>query len=147
MATDGGSSFDKVLAQVLPGVPRILCVYHISQNIKKNLAVKLGKEQWPVFRKAWSKLVKFNLTESLFEERWLQLLEAFPLAAPYLKTEQYGHRYMWSNVWTRQYTTFGARTTQRCESVNSALKLLIRRNSTLDVVFKAVLAISEKWAV
>ena len=49
MATDNGSCFDAVFKAVLPGVPRILCLHHIGENIKSHLKAKL-KGQWITFR-------------------------------------------------------------------------------------------------
>ena len=145
VATDNGSSFDTALNTVLPGVPRILCLYHIDENLKRKLTNKLGSE-YGVFHKAWSRLVGCTQTEADFELLWAKLMTTYPAASEYLQTWVYPNKELWCHVWTRRYTTFGARTTQRCESVNNVIKYMMERNGTLETLFKTVLSVSERWA-
>ena len=77
---------------------------------------------------------------------WLELEKQYSAGRDYLHKYVYPHREMWCHVWTRRYTTFGARTTQRCESVNSVLKSMLERNSTLDQLVKTIVSISDNWA-
>ena len=145
MATDGGSSFGAVLKAVLPGVPRILCLYHIGENIRRHLFSKLGP-LYDTFYKSWSRLAGSVQTEEEFELDWTELVSTYGAAQDYLTKQLYPDKQLWCHVWTRRYTTFGARTTQRCESVNRVLKYLLEHNSTLETLFSTMLAISERWA-
>ena len=119
--TDGGSSFDAIFQAVLPGVPRMLCTYHIGENVKRHLAKELG-DDYTAFHAHWKRIMDHMRTEDEFESEWRTLLSTNERARPYLTKQLYPDRAMWCSQWTRRYTAFGARTTQRCESVNRVLK-------------------------
>ena len=144
MATDNGSCFDAVFKAVLPGVPRILCLHHIGENIKSHLKAKL-KGQWITFRNNWWRLVLDPADEAAFDLEWDKLVTMYPASRNYLTQYIHPDRRLWCRVWTRRYVTFGALTTQRSESVNSALKHFIKRNSNLETLFKHILAIVQRW--
>jgi hypothetical protein len=144
VATDGAPVYNAVLEAVLPGVPRILCLWHIDENIDDHLRLKLGSS-YAAFHSAWDTVASSTRTEELFEEGWRQMLSDHPTAAEYLSRYVHPNRQRWCHVWTRQYTTFGARTTQRCESVNSVLKRILGRVCSLSQLVDAVVAISRKW--
>lgn len=146
VATDNGSCFDATFRAVLPGVPRILCVHHINENIKSHLMGQLGStDRWTAFKRSWWRLVLDMVDETEFEREWCQLMAAYPESRSYLTQWVYPDRRLWCRVWTRQYVTFGALTTQRSESANSALKRFLKSNATLETLFRTILKIVQSW--
>ena len=129
---------------MLPGVPRILCLYHIGENIKRHLLSKLG-DVYPAFMQAWHKLVHSMRCEDDFERGWYELLDTYEPARDYLSRHVYPQRHHWCRLWTRTYTTFGALTTQRSETVNSVVKYFEEHNSTLQTLFTTILSITQRW--
>ena len=146
MATDHGSFFDATFKAVLPGVPRILCVHHINENIKSHLRGPLSvTNDWTAFKHRWWKLVLDMADESQFDTEWSLLIHEYPASRSYLAQWVYPYRRLWCRVWTRQYCNFGAMTTQRSESTNSALKHFLKSNATLETLFRILLEIVQRW--
>jgi hypothetical protein len=144
VATDGGSSFDSVLQDVLPGVQHILCLFHILENVKRNCKPALGK-RYTDMAKAFSELVENMRYQQQFDQQWQKLLTDYSEVEEYLSGWLYPRRHHWCNLWTKMYTTFGARSTQRSESTNRVIKYFIDRNTTLEHLFKVIMEISEAW--
>jgi hypothetical protein len=146
VATDGGSSFASTLNAVLPGIPRLLCLFHINENIRRHLLTKLtlvGK--WTAFHLAWWNILTEMRSEAEFDVEWSKLMAAFPPAKEYLSRHLHPNRKLWCGFWTRQYTAFGAVSTQRSESVHRVVKYFEETNSTLEALFTIVLSIAQEW--
>ena len=80
-------------------------------------------------------------TSEEFYREWESLLATVDDdAKAYLNRELYSVRHRWVSVWTDLYTTFGARSTQRVESVNAQLKRLLHHGSErpLPELFKVL---------
>lgn len=144
VATDGGSAFDTALSTVLPGVPRILCLFHITENVKRHFYSVLGA-QYTIFIKAWMQLINGPNHEEEFELVWAQLMSEWPAVKEYFQQQLFPTRHRWADVWTKRFTTFGARTTQRSESVNRVLKYFLEQNSTLERLFTVVMDVAGSW--
>jgi hypothetical protein len=98
---------------------------------------------WTEFRKAFGKLAYEPRTEEDFEREWAALCSKYPLCTGYLNKELYPARHLWAWCWVSMYTTFGARSTQRVESINRVVKHFQNSGIVLDVLFKTVIAISD----
>ena len=138
VATDGGAAFPAALEEVLPGVPQLRCLFHIYQNLSKQLISKLGGDAYHGdFSTRFNRTLEAR-TEKDFETEWKGLVSAFPKASQYLSDHLYPCRMKWAPAWTLEYCTFGARSSQRVESMNSLLKLCCDANDPLSKIFEAI---------
>jgi hypothetical protein len=104
MATDGGSGFDSVMSEMLPHANHLRCIWHIWQNVKRNLEGPLSPH-YPTFCAKFSKLVHSMRTADEFDVHWGELVKVYPAASDYLNRELYKVRYKWASCWTNRYTT------------------------------------------
>lgn len=140
VATDGGNCFASVLESLLPGVPHLLCLYHIQANLKKHLRRKMGAK-WDAFSKQFRTCAYNVNTAEQFESSWTSLLTSYPAAVDYLSSQWYPKRQKWSSAWTLQYCTFGARSTQRVESINRIIKHFVPAGSSMQQLFDELIRI------
>jgi hypothetical protein len=143
VATDGAAAFPHVLETALPNVPQLRCLFHIYQNLRTNLFSKLG-DKWQAFMDAFRKCSYEVSTEEEFTSHWTDIIKKFPAAASYLNSQLFKCRTTWSSAWTLQFTTFGARSTQRVESMNALVKHFTDTNDPLSGLFDAIVHISDE---
>ncbi|EXX71211.1 protein FAR1-RELATED SEQUENCE 11-like [Rhizophagus irregularis DAOM 181602=DAOM 197198] len=79
---DADPAMDTAIPVQFPNSYHAHCIYHIEQNLPKNLKGKLG-QHYSDFIKNFYKC-RNSLCEALFIARWNDLLEKFPLAKDYL---------------------------------------------------------------
>ena len=84
-------------------------------------------------------------SEDEFDRRWAVLISTYEQCAEYLNQYVHPNRHMWCQLWTRRYTTFGAKSTQRSETTNNVVKYFLEFNSTLEAIFATILEITQKW--
>jgi hypothetical protein len=126
VATDGCASMDSALSQKFPHVNRLRCIWHLLQNLKEKCggsssdnkkhieSLFLDCAHAPIkeiLAERRSKLIaKCNEINSLALNEWITKM----FEDDNLKT--------WAKAYTKHFTTFGATTTQRVESMNAILK-------------------------
>ena len=130
---------------MLPNVPRILCLYHITENVKRHCSTLLG-DQYGDFHRAWRNLADRLLHQDEFEPTWQKLMSDYPAVEVYFSKVLHPTRTRWCQVFTKSFTTFGARTTQRVESVNRVIKHFLERNTTLERLVTTVAEVADGWA-
>lgn len=79
-----------------------------------------------------------------FVSCWKELVSKYPKAAEYMNSSHWPTRQHWASCYTDEYTTFGAYSTQRVESINSLIKHFIRPSFPLTELFKTITSISER---
>ncbi|CAD6942254.1 unnamed protein product [Tilletia controversa] len=139
--SDQDAAFISAVREVLPTSHHVLCLYHLWQNIVKQLKGKL-RGQWVSFAQSFWRVYKAP-SPNAFEARWRDLLESYPRARTYLETYQYKNRRSWAAAWVRTRFTADTRTTGRVESENGLSKLLSDRKSTLSDLFSRLLLRAE----
>ncbi|GJJ76621.1 zinc finger SWIM domain-containing protein 3 [Entomortierella parvispora] len=115
------------------------CIWHLRQNLNKNLHGALGKD-WNDFISAfWT--TRNALTASDFERRWSEHVAVFGVDKPkiegYLKriSEKREH---WAWPWVGTRFTAGMQSTQRVESMNAAIKRAVNGKTSLPALFEAI---------
>ncbi|CAD6945596.1 unnamed protein product [Tilletia controversa] len=139
--SDQDAAFISAVREVLPTSHHVLCLYHLWQNIVKQLKGKL-RGQWVSFPQSFWRVYKAP-SPNAFEARWRDLLESYPRARTYLETYQYKNRRSWAAAWVRTRFTADTRTTGRVDSENGLSKLLSDRKSTLSDLFSRLLLRAE----
>ncbi|TYH42281.1 hypothetical protein ES332_D11G053800v1 [Gossypium tomentosum] len=109
IVTDRELALMNACQQVFPDATRLLCRWHITENIKKHCrqSIKL-QHDWDSFRAMWNVLVE--------SPTWI-----------------FKYKEMFVLVWIDRHLNFGERTTNRVESQHAKLKkYLCEKNSSLD---------------
>jgi zinc finger SWIM domain-containing protein 3 len=130
MFTDGDVNFIAAIDNVFPQTTHLLCRWHISRNILKNLASTLGSETNHFINELWR--VSSYESEREFEQGWLQLQSKFrkDKILAYMNL-LYSKKEKWVFAYTHRSFVAGISSTQREESINFQIKDDLVQNSTL----------------
>lgn len=118
-----------------PNIKHLFCLYHLGQNILKNLRSKLG-DQYTEFIQDFY-LTRNSLSEDVFEARFTNLLNKFPTASSYLQ-KLLSIKKSWACAYTLKIFTGGMQSIQRVESLNNLIKTAVNSKSTLMQVMEAI---------
>ncbi|RHZ84559.1 hypothetical protein Glove_79g134 [Diversispora epigaea] len=127
--TDADPALDAAIPIVFPETYPAHCIFHIAQNLPKNLKGKLG-ERWNDFIKQFYQC-RNSLCEPLFKQRWNQLLNDFPTAKDYLLRTLDRRCKSWARAYLYKIFTAGIESTSRVEGYNWIIKQQLKANSTL----------------
>lgn len=127
--TDADPAMDAAIPLQFPNSYHAHCIYHIAQNLPKNLKAKLGSLYNSFIEKFYK--CRNSLCEPLFFSRWTSLLENFPLAKDYLLRVLWPSNKSWARCYLKQIFTAGIESTSRVEGMNAIIKKTVRSNSTL----------------
>jgi hypothetical protein len=127
--TDADPAMDAAITQIYETTYPIHCIFHISENLPKNVKSKLG-DQYEKFVQSFFSC-RNSLCEELFYERWSKLIEKYPSIKDYLMRALYPSRQAWARAFTSKIFTAGIQTTSRVENYNNVIKRELSANSTL----------------
>ncbi|CAG8832325.1 2756_t:CDS:2, partial [Gigaspora margarita] len=136
LITDRDLALMSAVRAELPNVKHQLCVWHIEQNIIKNLNNKL-KDKFMAFSKDF-RAVMLETDIEQFNIRWNCLLIEYPEANTYITEQWKPYESMWAYSYTNKYVNYGVRTTQRSEATNSHLKRLLSHTAPLPELISAL---------
>ncbi|KAF5822950.1 putative MULE transposase domain, FHY3/FAR1 family [Helianthus annuus] len=148
IVTDRELALINACSKVFPNATRLLCQFHIEQNIVRQCKKGFDKQDWGKFKTYWRRvcestsepMYKYNLEkmynrlvvanrESVYDyvyENWLK-----------------DYKEMFVYAWTDKCRNFGQRTTNRVESQHANLKRYITRGSSLVRIARCVIDIVE----
>jgi len=144
--TDADPAMDAAVVQIYDTAYPIHCIFHISENLPKNLKAKLGNEYDSFVRDFF--LCRNSLCEELFHQRWAKLIEKYPNANHYLMRALFPSRKSWARAFTSSMFTAGMQTTSRVEGYNNIIKRELAACSTLcdlESVLDARLKNEAQW--
>ena len=129
--TDRDLNFSRAIAEVFPCTTHLLCRWHISQNIIKNLAGVLRGRLNEFMDEIW----RISSLESIdeFQKFWeaLKSMFSFESVHEYMST-LFVIREQWVFAYTHTHFVAGIASTQRQESANFQIKCNLVENSTLS---------------
>ena len=114
------SDADPAVASKFPETHHFLCIFHIQENLQKNLAGKLGKE-YQSFYKEFLHTRNSSFADD-FYRRWIRLLEKYPQAQEYLNRSLNNCHHAWARCYQIKSFTAGIQSTQRVEVMNWLIK-------------------------
>ncbi|CAB4426979.1 unnamed protein product [Rhizophagus irregularis] len=129
MFTDADPALDAAIPIVFPETYSAHCIFHIAQNLPKNLKAKLG-EKWKDFIKQFYQC-RNSLCEPLFKQRWNKLLNDYPMAKDYLLRTLDQKFKSWARAYLYKIFTAGIESTARVEGYNWIIKQQLKAKSTL----------------
>ncbi|CAG8555066.1 2055_t:CDS:2 [Dentiscutata erythropus] len=94
------------------------CIYHISQNLIRNLKAPLDNK-YNNFAKDFF-LCRNDLSPAGFEKQWCKLIAIYSNAAKYLNSELYPSKERWAKAYTTKFFTAGISSTSCVESETHA---------------------------
>jgi hypothetical protein len=119
MITDANPAMDAAIAQIYPQTKHLHCIWHIGQNIPKNLKSKL-QGSYEEFAKRFFQC-RNKLSIEGFENGYMKLIEDYPSTKSYLE-RLYESKKSWARCYTSSYFTAGMQLTSRVESINGVIK-------------------------
>ena len=134
--TDSEPGLINAISQVFPATPHFYCLYHIWQNIIKNLKGKLGSK-FQLFSKAFYSC-RNALSIELFEQRWTFMINKFPEYERYMTRALYCNRTSWAKAYMPFQFNGGIQSTQSVESFNDIIKRSLNSASTLCDVAETI---------
>ncbi len=139
--TDADPGSTAAIAEKFPGALHLWCLWHILQNLKKNLLGKMGNE-YSNFSKDFRNCQK-HMSEQVFWKEYEVLRQQWPEAAPYLDTHLTPNVKYWGGFRYTRFST-GAVSTQRGEGLNRHFKAHLSGQSPLCKLFETVLLKEER---
>jgi hypothetical protein len=134
--TDSEPGLINAISQVFPTTLHFYCLFHIWQNVIKNLKGKLGSK-FQLFSKAFYSC-RNVLSVDLFEQRWKYMLKEFPECERYMTRALYANRISWAKAYTPFQFNAGIQSTQGVESFNAIIKRAVNSASTLCDIENAI---------
>ncbi|KAM6556164.1 hypothetical protein CsatB_003183 [Cannabis sativa] len=124
VVTDQDAAMKQAIVEHMPDVTHHLCAWHLNTNASK-------KVKDPIFLKTFKDLMYNYYEEEEFEARWLDVIQTQQLTDNEWCQTTFESRQQWAETYLRGSFIAGMRTTQRCESINSALKKFLEKNYCL----------------
>ncbi|KAJ0560115.1 putative MULE transposase domain, FHY3/FAR1 family, reverse transcriptase, RNase H-like protein [Helianthus annuus] len=131
IVTDRDQALMNACDKVFPKASKLLCRWHISQNILKHCRAKFTDEDWKIFKLSWSRLYS-SPTPTLYNYNFQRLFTRLVndersdvldyLYDVWLK--DYKEKFV--SAWTNTVPNFGQHTTNKVESQHSKFKRYIK---------------------
>jgi hypothetical protein len=134
--TDGDPAVIAAVQMTYPQTRHLLCIYHISENVKKKAKSKLHGEMINNFVGDFYHM-RNSYTLCQFESRYNEMLTKYEPCRSYLE-KLYQNRESWARCFIGKVFTAGVESTQRVESMNGVLKKHLDRGTLLKELVKEI---------
>ncbi|KAF5755561.1 putative MULE transposase domain, FHY3/FAR1 family [Helianthus annuus] len=148
IVTDRELALINACSKVFPNAKRLLCHFHIQQNIARKCKSGFDKEDWGKFMSYWRTLCESS-SEAMYKYNLEKMYNRLVVAN---RESVYDYVYenwlkdykdMFVYAWTDKCRNFGQRTTNRVESQHANLKRYITRGSSLERIARCIIDIVE----
>lgn len=134
---DSDPAVNGAVVSQFPNAFYIHCIWHISQNLLRNLKGIIGSHYNNFIKDFY--IIRNSLTEEKFNERREKLLQNYPQSRDYLMRSLGYCTKSWAHAFTSRYFTAGVQSTSHNEGENSTLKRLFGSSSlSLCELFEAL---------
>jgi len=127
--TDADPGMDAAIDSQYSSAYPLHCLYHISQNLIRNLKAPLGNAYNDFLKDFYT--CRNVLSPAEFDSQWLNLTATYPKAADYLDSELYSSKARWAKAYTTKFFTAGISSTSRVEGENSVIKNFLQGHPSL----------------
>ena len=134
--TDADPAMIAAASIVFPNAHHMQCLFHLYQNLSKNLRPSLGplyKEFLKDFR-----AIQRSHCESVFEQRSQGIVEKYAAGKKYITTMLLNRKHSWVKCFTSRHFTAGTQSTQRAESENALIQKAVQSSFSLLEVQEAL---------
>ena len=127
--TDGEESFPIIFKRIMPHVHHQLCIWHISENVKKHCQPRVP--DWDYFRNCWENTIN-QADVNDFEKKWKELLQISENKECNIYLNKlYEKKEKWAYSYNRIHCNFNIRSTQRVEGENAKIKSRLTTGTSL----------------
>ena len=134
--TDSDPAVDAACIRVYKGCYAMHCIYHINQNLYKNLSKPLGENYSQFLSEFYN--ARNSLSQERFEHLFQELIKKYEHISHYLN-RLYNSKTYWAFCYTSTIFTASTQTTSRVEGLNAVLKReLINSNTSLVELNKTI---------
>ncbi|GBC00156.1 hypothetical protein RclHR1_03770003 [Rhizophagus clarus] len=134
--TDSDPAVDAACIKVYKGCYAMHCIYHINQNLHKNLSGPLGENYSQFLNEFYN--ARNSLSQEKFERLFYELVEKYEQISNYLNN-LYKSKTYWVFCYTSTIFTAATQITSRVEGLNAVLKKeLINSNTSLVQLNKTI---------
>ena len=134
--TDSDPAVDAACIRVYKDCYAMHCIYHINQNLYKNLFGPLGENYSQFLSEFYN--ARNSLSQERFEHLFFELIEKYGQISSYLN-KLYKSKTYWAFCYTSTIFTAATQTTSRVEGLNAVLKKeLINSNTSLVQLNKTI---------
>ena len=134
--TDADLAIIAAVSVVFPEAHHMQCLFHLYQNLSKNLRPSLGKlykEFLEDFR-----AIQRSHCKSVFEQRSQGIVEKYAAGKKYITTMLLNRKHSWVKCFTSRHFTAGTQSTQHAESENALIKKAVQSSFSLLEVQEAL---------
>ncbi|CAG8701563.1 10541_t:CDS:2 [Cetraspora pellucida] len=135
--TDMNSAMDAACQVKYMNSYHVHCIWHLSQNLPKQLKVKLGSENFKEFICDFWK-AQNSLSIEVFKYRFQSLLEKYSSANKYLSHPIYLTWQLWAKSFISRIFTAGMQSTSCVESINAIIHKAVASSSSMSDVVEAL---------
>jgi hypothetical protein len=118
--SDADPTLINAVSSKFPKTHHYFCIFHIQENLRKNLAGKLGKE-YQSFYKEFLYTRNSSFVDD-FHRCWIWLLEKYPQTQEYLNRTLNNCYQTWARCYQIKSFTAGIQSIQRVEVMNWLIK-------------------------
>ncbi|GBB99595.1 hypothetical protein RclHR1_03580002 [Rhizophagus clarus] len=119
--TDADSAMVAAISTVLPETHHMQCLYHLYQNLPKNLRSCLGSSLYQEFLKDF-KAIQRSHCVSVFKRRSVGIVEKYEAGGKYITTMLLNRKHTWVKYFASRHFTAGIQSTQLQESTENRLE-------------------------
>jgi len=127
--TDADPGMDAAVDSQYSDTYPLHCLYHISQNLLRNLKASLGNTFDDFLKEFYKCRNIFSPAE--FDSQWHNLVATYSKAANYLNSELYPSKERWAKAYTTKFFTAGISSTSRVEGENAVIKNVLQGRPSL----------------
>ncbi|KAE8659165.1 hypothetical protein F3Y22_tig00116964pilonHSYRG00225 [Hibiscus syriacus] len=128
VVTDGDRAIQRAIKYVIPYAKHKLCSWHLSRNAQANIGD-------PKFIASFSKCMASWWTTDEFDIQWCSVISEFNVEKHPWVVEKGNTRHLWAQAYLTGYFFANIHSTQRYESMNDSLAIVLKHKKTyLDVV-------------
>ncbi|CAB5205097.1 unnamed protein product [Rhizophagus irregularis] len=135
--TDADPAMIAAISTVFPETHHMQCLYHLYQNLPKNLRSCLGSPLYQEFLKDF-RAIQRSHCESVFERRSAGIVEKYEAGKKYITTMLLNRKHTWVKCFTSRHFTVGTQSTQHVESENALIQKAVQSSFFLSQVQESI---------
>ncbi|GBC51893.2 protein FAR1-RELATED SEQUENCE 5-like [Rhizophagus irregularis DAOM 181602=DAOM 197198] len=135
--TDADPAMIAAISTVFPETHHMQCLYHLYQNLPKNLRSCLGSPLYQEFLKDF-RAIQRSHCESVFERRSAGIVEKYEAGKKYITTMLLNRKHTWVKCFTSRHFTAGTQSTQRVKSENALIQKAVQSSFFLSQVQESI---------
>ncbi|KAL4278168.1 hypothetical protein GQ457_14G009630 [Hibiscus cannabinus] len=131
VVTDGDRAMQRAIKTVFPLARHRICSWHLSRNAQANIGDKK-------FTAAFSRCMSAWWTTTEFDREWRSVVKHFNIEDHPWVVEKDQTQHLWAQAYLTGHFFGNVRSTQRCESMNAVLAIVLNSKKTYIDFVRAI---------